>query len=273
MKIIIKFIFILLLLAPILAQSQVAKDFPQNNNATKDVGIKKTSESKKQKTSDTHKKITNLAINKLKTEVPAKNCAYKARPEQTKSKPAWHVWIEPISILTCCLVLVTIGLFVATMKIVKVTRQTAKRQLRAYVSARLADGEKIFLDENNCLSVPLIIENHGQTPAHKLRKSAFVNIFKNPLQDVLDPPEYNGGSVTCLAPGQKSRMYPTLPRALNGSEIISIKNKEGCFCVWGYLEYVDIFNNHQTTEFRMYSTGNDLERGELAYCEKGNNAT
>ena len=257
MKIIIKSILILLLLSPIISQSQqAAEDHAQNDNTT-----------------NIHKETTNPAINKLTTEIQADGFGYKARPEQTKHKPAWHNWFEPISILTFCLVLVTIGMFVATMRIVKVTRQTAKRQLRAYVSARLADGEKMFLDENDCLSVPLIIENHGQTPAYNFKKSSFVGFFRYPLEDILDPPDYKGGSVAYIPPGQKVRMYPTLPSALNGSEIEAIKSKKGCFCVWGYLEYTDIFNNLQTAEYRMLSTGADFERGEFAYCEEGNNAT
>lgn len=268
-----KYLFILLLIAPIVAQSQLAEELPQSAIATGDVGIEGPRNSRQQKATNTHQEPTDPAVNKLTAGIQADNSGHQARSERTKIRPAWSDWVEPISILTFLLVLVTIGMLIATMKIVKITRETAKRQLRAYVSARLADGEEVFLDDNECLSTPLIIENYGQTPAYNFRKSAFAGFFRYPLEDALDPPDYRGGSIAHIPPGQKVRMYPTLPRPLNGSEVEAIKTKKGCFCVWGYLEYTDIFNNLQTSGFRMLATGADFERGELAYCEEGNSAT
>jgi len=250
-----------------------AEEPVQGDNVTGYVGIKDTRNTNKQKVTNTHQNPTNPDINQISHDIQADNLGHQSKSEQATIRPAWSDWVEPISILTFLLVIVTVGMLIATLKIVKVTRQTAKQQLRAYVSARLADGEKVFLDENGRLSVPLIIENHGQTPAYNFRKSTFVGFFRYPLVDTLDPPDYRGGSVAHIPPGQKVRMYPTLPRPLNESEIESIRNKQGCFCVWGYLEYTDIFNNLQTAGFRMLSAGSDFDRGELAYCEEGNNAT
>ncbi|KJR98969.1 MAG: hypothetical protein VR65_17990 [Desulfobulbaceae bacterium BRH_c16a] len=176
-------------------------------------------------------------------------------------------------LFTAILALFTIGLWREANRSVKITENTAKRQLRAYIFARLADGEKLFPDEINCLSVPIIIENHGQTPGHQLKISTFVNIYKNPLNETLDPPNFQNGSQTYLAPGQIIRMYPTLPRSLKEVEVNAITSKEGSFYVWGYLEYIDIFDNKQKTEFRLYSTGADFTRGELAYSLEGNTAT
>ncbi len=273
MKNIIIFTFILLLLIPVFALSQ-GTDNPADivdKEKTLDLG-KQNPASKNQESANSHKSISSLT-QKPKAQIHTNLHAEPLTNETTTGNNDWNASNTFMVIFTAILAICTYGLWRETKKIVEVTEQTSKRQLRAYVAARLADGEKLFLDENNCLSVPLIIENHGQTPAHNFRKSTFVNIFKFPIENVLDPPEYEGGSVNCLFPSQKTRMYPTLPRPLNNSEINSIKNKEGCFCVWGYLEYVDIFGTIQTSEFRMYSTGNDLERGELAYCEEGNNAT
>ena len=260
-----------MLLTPIVAQSQ-GMDEPVDAVNEKQAGSVKEPADKNKEATNAEQNIPTLA-SKPRTQV---NTNHQPKPPPTDTPPVdsgWNTANTFMVILTAILAACTYGLWHETKKIVKVTEQTAKRQLRAYVSARLADGEKVFLDENNCLSVPLIIENHGQTPAHNFRKSVFVNIFKHPIENVLDPPEYEGGSIACLFPGQKTRMYPTLPRPLNNAEITSIKNGEGSFCVWGYLEYVDIFGITQMSEFRMFSTGDDLERGELAYCEKGNNAT
>lgn len=283
MKHIFNIILILLLLNPSPLLSQQTMDKPvkiQNPEAI--TGRDKNKTTPKQNiTTNKSKSNLNPVPTTAKNIITNPKVDNKSTDEKTdcsknKAKPIkswWHTSENWMMVFTGILAIFTILLWRATVKIVATTERTANRQLRAYVSARLADGEKVFLDENNCLSVPLIIENHGQTPAHNFRKSTFVNIFKLPIETILDPPEYEGGSVNSLFPGQKVRMYPTLPQPLSDAEITAIKNKEGCFCVWGYLEYIDIFGVTQTSTFRMLSTGDDLERGELAYCEEGNKAT
>lgn len=271
MKIPIKIIFILFLFLPVLAKSQ-GQNPPQKVN---DRLYEKKMDGD-QATSDKTIKPSNptISIGVNKSKIPTKE---KPETNNTYREPTEPIgdnsWFTPSNIINSCLVLITFGLLVATIRIVIITSKTAKRQLRAYVSARLADGEKVFPDENNCLSVPLIIENHGQTPAHSFKSSCFVSVYKEPLQDTFDAPDFKNGSMALLAPGQKLRIYPTLPNPIDNSTVNAIKSKKCVFYVWGYLEYTDIFKDTQTMCFRLYSAGQDFERGELAYCKEGNNAT
>lgn len=267
----LNFVFILFLLNPVIALSQGVNE-PVYIVVNEKAGSENNSSDKIKESANSHINIASHSV-EPNAQNNSNNQSNPSAKETLPENNGWNTANTFMSIFTAMLVCFNYGLWKETKNIVKITRKSYKRQLRAYVSARLADGEKIFLDGNNCLSVPLIVENHGQTPAHKIKTSFFVNFFKYPLNETLDPPEYKGGSVVCLHPRQKNRIYPTLPRALNSAEMNAIRDKKGCFCVWGYMEYADIFNNIRITEFRMYSTGADLERGELAYCENGNNAT
>lgn len=267
----INFVVILFLLNPAIALSQGVNE-PVNIVVKEKVGNENNPTDKNKESANSHINIASHSV-QPNAQINSNNQSNPPAKETPPENNGWNTANTFMAIFTAILVCFNYGLWRETKNIVKVTRKSYKRQLRAYVSERLADGEKIFLDENNCFSVPLIMENHGQTPAHNLKSSFFVNYFKYPLNETFDPPEYKGGSVICLHPGQKLRTNPTLPRALNSVEMNTIKHKEGCFCVWGYIEYADIFNNIQTTELRMYSTGADFERGDLSYCEDGNNAT
>lgn len=262
------------MLLPCSVLSEQVMDKPINVVDQKKVLVRgEQTHPKKNDTSTNLEKNVSSLVEKPSVNNPANTPKKYETKEPSPVNNGWNTSNTFMVIFTAILAVCTFGMWQETKKIVRTTKDTAERQLRAYVGARLADGENVFIDKNGCLSVPIIVENYGQTPAHNFKKSVFVNTFKLPIKSVLDPPEYKGCSVTCIFPGQKTRMYPTLPRPLNNAEINSIKNKEGCFCVWGYLEYVDIFGNAQTSEFRMFSTGDDLERGELAYSEEGNTAT
>jgi hypothetical protein len=189
-------------------------------------------------------------------------------------KSWWLKFItDPVATFTGLLFLVTFGLWWATYRLVIGAKKTAEQQLRAYVFPSLADGEKLFLDESGRLCAPLIIKNYGQTPAYKLRCSVFVGRYKLPLIEILDSPDYDNGSLGCLAPNQVFRQYPALPRKLSQIEEADIKSEVCGIYVWGYLEYVDIFKIQRKVQFRMISTGDDFDRYELAYSKEGNEAT
>ena len=201
-----------------------------------------------------------------------------SHPKQNTNASNEKKWVHkftnnPTAVFTAGLFIVTLGLWWATVLLVKNSKKTAKSQLRAYVFADMIEGEKLFFNEDNCLSAPLIIKNYGQTPAHRLKCNIFIHPHILPLSESLDHPRFEGGSRGCLAPGQTFRTYPALDKELSDTIITGIQSGEAGVHVWGYLEYVDIFETTQKTKFRMISTGDDFARYELAYCEDGNEAT
>lgn len=206
--------------------------------------------------------------------LPSNHAGQQKEKEESPGDGWWgKLWDDPIALFTALLFFATLALFWATYRLVAGADLTAERQLRAYVFVSLADGEKLFLDENGCLSAPLIIKNYGQTPAYNLKCSVFIGPCKLPLAEILDPPNYTGGSVGCLPHNQAHRQYPTVLRPLTETEIEGITSGKYGMFVWGYLEYKDIFKSVQNVQFRMVSSGADFARGELAYCNEGNEAT
>ena len=94
-----------------------------------------------------------------------------------------------------------------------------------------------------------------------------------PLVVTLDTPVHVGeASKSPIAPEQQIELFATLPNALPQLVIDTIKRGEAAIFVWGEICYLDAFNKQRSTKFRMYSTGSDFDRGELAYHHDGNTA-
>ena len=100
-----------------------------------------------------------------------------------------------------------------------------------------------------------------------------IGLFRFPLDTELDPPSYAPtSSNSTLFPGEEVHQYATFPRELSEAEIEAIEKQEGAIYVWGEVRYMDAFNHQRSTQFRMYSTGDDFGRGKLAYHSDGNAA-
>jgi len=132
----------------------------------------------------------------------------------------------------------------------------------------------MFYDPNGCLTAPVTIKNFGQTPAYDFMCSLQIGFFRYPLDVPLDVPTYlPTASKSPIAPGEHVTQYTTLPDRLNQAETDSIRSGTGAIFVWGELLYLDVLKKRQSTQFSLYSTGDDFRRGELAYYHEGNKAT
>lgn len=270
MKNVIKFLLILLILWPAHVLSQQIPDSTKTAERPENVipQHQKNEATKQEELSTPPHVIESKSVEQKSASATDK------KEDEKKCEFTNRLTTDPIYLLTFFLVAATFGLWWATHRLVTGSENTAKRQLRAYVFVSLADGEKMFHDDKSgCLSAPLIIKNYGQTPAYKMKCNVFIGILKKPLSEQLDPPNYDNGSIGCLASGQVVRQYPTLPRKIDIPERNLILNGTHAIYVWGYLEYMDIFKSTQRVQFRMYSTGEDFAGKELAYCNEGNEAT
>lgn len=195
-----------------------------------------------------------------------------ADKNEHKEESGWaKIFTDPMTFFTLVLAIATGGLWWATRKLVLGAEDTARRQLRAYVSVRL-DGN-MFYGKDGLLNAPFITKNNGSTPAHGMICSVNIGLFRFPLNVELDPPAYSKTSSNfVLFPGEDVRQYGILSSQLNQPEVEAIKNGEGAIYVWGEVRYTDSFKQQHSTQFRMYSAGNDFSRGELAYHHEGNNA-
>lgn len=199
-------------------------------------------------------------------------------PERNKNDNNDQNWVhkflyDPTAVFTALLFLATIALWWATILLFRAAKTTANQQLRAYVFASVTNEGNLSPNKNGLLCAPIIIKNYGQTPAYKLKSSIYIHPHLLPLTEDLSPNMIEGGSIGSLAPGQEFRTYPSLLKPLTNGITEGIKRGEAAIHVWGLIEYVDIFGVKQTTQFRLLSAGEDFSKGELAYCEDGNDAT
>lgn len=209
----------------------------------------------------------------LKIEQSVAQTKTDTKQQYKKKENDWltRLLADPIAIFTFLLVLATFALWWATRRLVIGAEQTAHRQLRAYVSIK--HDEKMFCSDNGSLVAPVIVKNHGNTPAHSLVCCVYICLHKWPLEIELDSSVFaENASQTTLAPGEQIRQYAELPRELNQQEIKAITQQSGAIVVWGEVRYTDAFGKLRKTSLCLYSTGNDFSRGELAYHHYGNDS-
>jgi hypothetical protein len=132
---------------------------------------------------------------------------------------------------------------------IEVSRDTARRQLRAYV-AGIPDFMFAFSDS----SLPRTrfkLHNSGTTPAHRLRHRTEIEILPNPVEAgmSLPAPSGNFSDPMVLFPNTNFTGNKTRAKVFDTGEISRIRNGTASIYVYGEIEYFDIFENRQTSSF------------------------
>jgi hypothetical protein len=152
---------------------------------------------------------------------------------------------------------------------VKVMRDTAKRELRAYV---YVDEAKIVdFDNDKKATVRLKLKNSGRTPAYDLAQVAAR--VTRPLGDQSPFPTIDGptedGSNTIVNPD--GIFVVPVKFDYDPLQMVAIRNGAVNFYVFGTIWYKDAFDRPQQATFRMiYHVGGG---DELGFCAEGNKAT
>jgi len=195
------------------------------------------------------------------------------RERKEKSPNDWWtagatVWL---AIVTTILAFATFLLWKSTRDLVRKTSETARQQLRAYIS--ITKAYAVWPAEEKGLSRPVTIavrfKNSGQTPAHKVTSWMGVDSttekFEFPARDA-------SGSVAVQGPGQTSEMSRERDIV---DQIERWKSGEESLYVWGEIEYVDAFKEKRLTKFRfvMPKEGMHETGGRFRPCPDGNEAT
>lgn len=171
------------------------------------------------------------------------------------------------------LFLATIGLWYATNRLVRDARQTAKRQLRAYVvlGDLSLDTTDIQRPIFKCFAL-----NTGQTPARNIRSALRIAIHHFPTTEEyykIGIPEIdlNTLPVAPLGPQRKFEIEEQFSKPLDAAQLDKIKN--GIFAVYisGIIQYEDMFGDTHKTYFSLYSTGVMYgSEHRMRYTVKGN---
>jgi hypothetical protein len=151
----------------------------------------------------------------------------------------------------------------------KAAKETAERQLRAYVFPM--DG-RIHMAQNGQNSIQIVIKNSGQTVAFNCTSCMGAGVFAFPIPENLPTVTAEmGKSDFFLAPGAKTELGGEL-RYITPIEAVDIQGgTKGIYAV-GAIRYTDAFRLPRFVNFRMVCTEHNFSTGRFQFCPEGNQA-
>jgi hypothetical protein len=162
----------------------------------------------------------------------------------------------------------------ATEATVKIMKDTAERQLRAYVlpsrAQRVINQGATKAGVLSRVSVDL--KNSGQTPAYDCVAFLGIGVFETGKATPLVLPQDMPVSQSVLAAGEKLELGGEL-RALTQEEEIRVAACVQEIHIYGKATYRDAFGIQRSTEFNLFCTGEWLSSGRFAACPNGTKAT
>ncbi len=213
----------------------------------------------------------------IKRQIEQRDTESQNKKENTSPDEGWwhRLKTDPVATFTAFLFFATLALYIATRQLVLGAEKTAAQELRAYVFPNIDKD----MDRSGGWhrSVPIIVQNFGKTPAHDLRTSLYIGLFKYPLEKSVEQTfphdqQLSTSSKIVLAPSGYVRQYAILPLELNNAEVEGILSRKYAIFVSSKVEYIDAFEKKHTTRFCVYSTGVDFRNGLLATYHEGNDA-
>jgi hypothetical protein len=135
---------------------------------------------------------------------------------------------------------------------VEVSRDTAKRQLRAYLTVSIGAGVYQVKTEGLRFEGKPTVTNSGQTPAYKVRLQTKAAILPLPLPRETSLSEIGDEEgETTLGVQQVAIMSCRVDNFSHDEEVESIKagSKGRSLYVWGIIFYEDVFGDEHYTRF------------------------
>jgi hypothetical protein len=159
-----------------------------------------------------------------------------------------------LALLTLVLALGTLFLWLATRGLVRESKNTACRQLRAYIAIDSAILES-SLSAGKMVTVTIGVKNFGQTPAYKCSGSvncAILDFEGDKPQDL--PDDLDTEFIGVIQPGaclEKSRIRP----AISAEEVSGLNAGTKAIWLFGQYTYAVAFDMPlRTTKFRYFLT-------------------
>jgi len=160
----------------------------------------------------------------------------------------------------------------AARKANEISEDTAKRELRAYLSA--APGG-LTIGPHQKIVGSIAVKNVGQTPASDVIHQAFIGIFdKRPETDLTKMVVTVRDCDTSINPNQELFFYSDdYEYYLTEDTITELLSGSLCIVIFGAVSYRDIFNRVQTTRFSYWYGNGKYDAASGRFCPKGNSAT
>jgi hypothetical protein len=189
------------------------------------------------------------------------------------SDSAWWAWAAGIAgVVSTVGVITALGIGLHSNWI---ARDTAKRQLRAYISI---EPGGIEASKGGLSRVPFNIINNGQTPAYELEHVGdFVIVEGSPMEFAPSESGRPDGQAAItdqsLGPNSNRFSYAYLEANLCAPFMDKIAAKEAAIIHYGHMTYMDVFGDRHRTSFAFYHWGEKLSDLESKRCRFGNDAT
>ena len=155
---------------------------------------------------------------------------------------------------------------------VEIMRDTAQRQLRAYITVETA---KIEFPEPGRPRSTVNYRNAGQTPAHDVQIWIHQWIACYPMGcELPHPPEDFVMAKALLGSGSFNTMVTEAPQPLAKDQFLDlIGTAEGTIYVYGEIRYKDVFGHGHYCKYKfMYGGSEPTRAGTLKPCPDGNEA-
>ncbi len=166
-----------------------------------------------------------------------------------------------IAIFTIILGIFTVSLAGSTQELVRETRETGERQLRAYISLIPRD----IINWTNLpqrVGVKMDLKNHGRTPGFEILYNFSMLVLDRPLPAVFvwPPTDLHYDQNNTVFPDEVLFVRFFLNRDLTGAERSAIEAGTKRFHVRGIMHYRDAFREPRTTKFSFSFGGPDFAR-------------
>lgn len=255
-------IIALLLFVPIGACAQSQQIFPQNNQPEPIKIQGERAANNTDNTSNQHQ-APNQSIARQQQNPTTDNekSTEKATNKENNMKPApsienYTFWL---TILTGLLAAATAVLAIFTIKLWLTADDTAKKQLRAYISIEEYGVRNFDIGKPE---FSFRYRNNGQTPAYDVRFFTWIAVLPYPLPKNFphdDVREDSTVSRTTVGPGVYQRGYKPIDTALTPPEIAEIiDGSTRRLYFMGVARYSDVFKQPHETWFCVFIGGSTL---------------
>ena len=198
-------------------------------------------------------------VRTIRTEEEANQASDERNEKSTNDRRI--VWFTGgLAIATLALVVYTGVLSHATRRLVRDAKETAKRELRAYVS--IAVGEIKIIEVGRETIIEAVGVNHGKTPAHNVRYCGSIEILDHPLpyDFHMSEPIGEATSGTVLFPGKESKSTCTRAAKLTLEEANRLTSSDvSRVYIHGSVIYEDVFGETQNSQFLASIPSSDIQ--------------
>jgi hypothetical protein len=206
-------------------------------------------------------------------------CAQYRSAASAEEAAEWAFWQFFLSLFGVAGLIGTIVLTVratnAAVRANEIAGDTAKRQLRAYISVEPRGVNAP--DRDGLVRVPLFIKNCGQTPAYSVMVFQRFALFERPND--FDPTRLPDRGLSAEAsdivfgPGEGNYVYPYIRANFLADNMAAIAEQKKALIHFGSVSYVDAFGEGRETNFAFFHWGDELTDHNSKRCRLGNTAT